>query len=304
MKQILDKGPSSLKLLKEAHQLYLNGFEDQALSRYIYLASQGYEIANFNAGFILEQTKELKHLQRAAFFYSRSAQMENSEARKKVGDAFSKLGDQISAVAHYVIAAKAENPDPEALFNLGYAYETGIGLKKDLWSAIDMYTASLSRGKSGKIAVSLALTKVKIKLLLENLKNPKTSKSKYRKNSLKSRKESDKLTSMLFSLIIIGVIYWYLNIFQPRQQRLRRAQNVQTVRQEIQNFSDNIKNSNSIDNSAEANGSPEVVKRSPSIHSDSSSESSKVEFTEFRFRHSPKINSKEVDEKEKEDEVD
>ena len=291
----MDKGPS-LKIFKEANQFYLNGFEDQALSRYIYLASQGFEVANFNAGFILEHTKDPKHLQRAALFYSRSAQMENAEARKKVGDAYSKSGDQISAVAHYVIAAKADNPDPEALFNLGYAYETGIGLKKDLWSAVDMYTASKSIGKSGKLAVSLALAKVRVKLFIEGLKNLRAPKSKHRKYSFKTRKESDKILSMVATLILIVIIYWYMNYFQPRQDRIRNAQNA---------HQNNVENQLRRNNSSSTEVIAEITKvKSPPIHSDSSSESLNVELTEFRFRRSPKNNSREIDEKEADDEVD
>lgn len=266
---------------------------DQALSRYIYLASQGFEVANFNSGFILEHTNDPKHLQRAAFFYSRSAQMENAEARKKVGDAYSKSGDAISAVAHYVIAAKADNPDPEALFNLGYAYETGIGLKKDLWSAVDMYTASKSVGKSGKLAVSLALAKVRAKLFIQRLKNLRFSKSKNRKYSFKTRKESDKILSMVSTLILILIIYWYMNYFQPRQDRLRNAQH--------NNVADQLRRNNP--STAEITAEITTV-TSPQIHSDSSIESLNAELTEFRFRRSPKKFSREIDEKEAEDEVD
>lgn len=282
-------------MFKEAQQLYFSGLEDQALSRYIYLAAQGFEVANFNAGFILEHSKDPKHLQRAAFFYQRSAQMDNSEARKKVGDIYFKLGDPVSAVAHYVVASKSDNPDPEAMFNLGYAYETGIGLKKDLWSAMDLYTASLSRGKSGKIAVKLALAKVKAKLIFEKLKNPRSSKSKFRKNPLKPKKESDKVMTMLITLLFIVVIYWYMNYFQPRQERLR------IIRNQVEN---NIShNTSSPELNTERVAIGETV-RSASIHSDSSSETSNVELTEFRFRRTPKTTSDELAEKDSISEVD
>ena len=283
MKQILDKGPS-LKLFKEAHQFYVDGFEDQALSRYIYLASQGFEIANFNAGFILEKTKDPKHFQRAAFFYFRSAQMGNAEARKKVGDAYSKLEDKISAIAHYVVAANGDNPDPEALFNLGYAYETGIGLKKDLLSAIDAYTASMSVGKSGKMAVYLALAKVRIKLFIEDFKKSRLSGLKRRKPTLlRSRKDSNKVVSMVATLLLIGIIYWYINYFQPRQERLQNAQNAR------RNFYENPVRpnySNSTDISTKAT--------STSVHSDSSADNLNLEPTEFRFRQNNEYFTEEV----------
>lgn len=280
MKQVLDKGPS-LKLFKEAHQFFVTGFEDQALSRYIYLAAQGYEIANFNAAFILERTKDRIHLKRAAFFYSRSAIMDHSFARKKLGDVYSKMGDQISAVAHYVVAAKSDNPDPEALFNLGYAYETGIGLKKDLWSALDMYTASLSQGKSGKIAVSLALTKIRVKIFLENLKTLNVPGIK--RNVLKSRKETNQIFSMLLTLLLTSVIYWYINYYHPQHQN---NNNRALPQRQLHN--------------------PEPVRvndqeRPASIHSDSSSSLPQTEFATFRFRRDPV----ETDEEQKEiDEVD
>lgn len=255
----MDKG-QSLKMFRDAHYFYTNGKEDQALSRYIYLAALGHEVANFNAGFILEKT----HLKRAAFFYSRSAKMDNSEARKKVGDAFYKLGDPVSAVAHYVLASKLANPDPEALFNLGYAYETGIGLRKDLWSALDMYTASLARGKSGKIAVSLAITSVRFKLFLNALKNIHSLKLRPILKT-KSKRESDKLLTMIGSLIITSLIYLYVNYFHPRQQRrVQEARDREGPNRES--------NEPSI---------PETQTSNSSVHSDSSSES---DFTAFQFR--------------------
>ena len=64
LKQVLEKGPA-LKMFKEAHRLFTQGHEDQALSRYIYLAAQGFEVANFNAAFILENSKDPSRFGRA-----------------------------------------------------------------------------------------------------------------------------------------------------------------------------------------------------------------------------------------------
>ena len=267
-------------MFREAHKLYVDGHEDQALSRYIYLAALGFEVANFNAAFILEKAKDLKHLKRATFFYSRSGKMDNSEARRKVGDAFYKVGDPISAVAHYILASKLSNPDPEALFNLGYAYESGIGLRKDLWSALDMYTACLSQGKSGKIAVGLAMTKVHFKIFLNTLLTLNSQKPRQStlKSKSKSQKESDKLLSMIATLIITSLIYFYVNIFLPRQQRRT------------------MEARNRVDDSA----SPETQASSStlSVNSDSDS-SSEAEFVAFRFQkceESENIEANESDE--------
>ena len=281
-------------MFKEAERLFVNGFEDQALSRYIYLAALGFEVANFNAAFILESTRDPIHLKRAAFFYSRSARMENSVARRKLGDAFSRMGDDISAVAHYLVSSKSDSPDPEALFNLGYAYENGFGLKKDLWSALDIYTASLSHGKSGKIAVSLALTKVRVKLFFQNLKNMKSSSLKKRKITLKSRKRSDNTISMLTTLMLTGLIFWYFNYFQPRQQqrngeREQAVQRVQLIQEEVQMR----EYDSSLEGSVYGDANHPGNNFSESIHSDSSS--SPCPSTEFRFRRQKQKDEKEVE---------
>lgn len=272
--------------------------EDQALSRYIYLAAQGYEIANFNAGFILEKTKNAKHMKRAAFFYSRSAKMGNAEARKRLGDVYLKIGDSAAAVAQYLLSANSEKPDPEALFNLGYALETGNGLKMDLWSAIDMYNVSLVHGKSGKLAVSLAIAKCRAKLFLSNFSNYKSMESKKSKQQRRSskRKDTDKLYYMLATLILTAIIYYYINYYQTEQQRQRQQQQLHLQRQnQVDSFIENI----NIISPAQSNEGP------PSIHSDSSSSPTEVaSVTEFRFRRNPVHELKHITVADDEDEVD
>ena len=231
MKQVLEKGPA-LKMFKEAHRLFTQGHEDQALSRYIYLAAQGFEVANFNAAFILENSKDPKHFERVLFFYTRSAKFDNSGARKKVGDAYYKIGDVVAAVAHYIEASRLESPDPEALFNLGYAYENGIGLKKDLWSALDMYASSLARGKSGKLAVSLAVTKVRFKIFLQKLKNFKALPPNYnlkgKKLSFELGRDFESFKTLFLTIFLSSFIYFYFNHYLPRQQQQQQQQQIHT----------------------------------------------------------------------------
>jgi hypothetical protein len=237
------------------------------LSRYIILASQGYEIANYNAAFILERTKELKHLKRATFYYYRSAIMNNSASRKKVGDAYFRLGDHVAAVAHYVLSARSDKPDPEALFNLGLAYETGVGLNLDLWSAMDMYSVSLSHGKSGKLAISIVMIRLRVKIFVQSIRkyfNP--SFSKYERKNIKARKEADKTLTMLTTLVLICIIFWYFN-YRIRPEA-RALNNVNQNDRDTGNFEYNVQNSGS----------------SGSSHSDSTDSLSRVR--EYRFNNS------------------
>ncbi len=66
-------------------------------------------------------------------YYNRSANQGNSDGRRKVGDFFyygRGVGeaDAVSAAAHYRIAVISKPADSEALYNLGYMYEYGIGI--------------------------------------------------------------------------------------------------------------------------------------------------------------------------------
>ena len=268
---ILDKGPSQ-KIMKEAYNLYFKGHEDQALSRYMFLAAQGYEVANYNAAFILEKSRDPKNFKRAALYYSRSAGLGNQVARRKLGDYYYKIGDHVGASAHYLLAISDENPDAEALFNLGYAYETGHGLVKDLWSAYDMYKASLDVSKSGRIAINLSLLKLNFKIFFMNLKSGKAF-NFVKKNpqvGVKSRKKPDKTLSMVLTLVLTTILYFYINYYHPRQNRVQR--------QVRNNDSENIPYSVRSNESSES-----IAKESPSVHSDSSTSEKSVE---FRFRRS------------------
>lgn len=254
--------------------MYAKGFEDQALSRYMFLAAQGYETANYNAAFILEKTHDPKHLKRAALYYSRSAALGNQIARRKIGDYYYKSGDHVSAAAHYLIAVKDNNPDAESLFNLGYAYETGQGVVQDLWSAYDMYRASLAVSKSGRIAINLALFKLKAKIMYKNFQAGKGLNfwTKKPQVGIKSRKNSDKTMSMVLTLMLTVIIYFYINYYHPRQNPIRRQPNNNSEGHQVE-----VRLNDSLESLAND------ATNSPYIHSDSSSSEKTVE---FRFRSS------------------
>lgn len=197
-----------------AHNYYTRGLHDQALSLYMYLSAQGFEVANYNAAFILEQSDDkLKHQNRALLYYHRSALLDNSASRKKVGDSYYLRGDVVAAVAHYVVASRAQPPSAESLFNLGYAYENGKGLKKNYFYALDMYNKALKSEKSAKIAVNLAIAKLKIKMIFDPLN--------YRGFDKMDTKDTKQHFLMLLTLIISALIYWYMNYFHSIERRNR-----------------------------------------------------------------------------------
>lgn len=219
MRQTLEKG-EILNISREAYRLFLNGFEDQALSRYIYLAAQGIEIANYNAAFILENSDNGKHSKRSLFFYGRSALLENSTAKMKIGNALfsgsNGISDFVAAASFYYSAARSQVPSAEAMYNLGYSFEYGKGLKKDLYSATDMYMATLNKEHSAYIAVNICLLRCYAKLWMTKLHKLLSGEPIIMKRIPleKGEKNQDKLWFMFITLVFTCFIYWYMNFYQ------------------------------------------------------------------------------------------
>lgn len=226
---MVEKG-EAVSLSREAYRLYMNGHQDQSLSRYIYLAAQGIEIANFNAAFILENADDRKHLLRSIFFYRRSALLGNAIAQTKIGN-FIYSGaygppDYTAAAGFYYLAARNAVPAPEAMFNLAHLFEYGIGLKEDFYSAIDMYRAALNREKNAFIAVNLSLLRCKSKLWLStfrNLFNSEHSSTKTKNPTARINYASEQLVIIIMTILLKCFIYWYINYYQnPRHARQPR----------------------------------------------------------------------------------
>jgi SEL1 protein len=105
------------------------GRQHQALIKYLWAAQMGFEIAQYNAAFMLDQNNDPDSYLRALMLYNRSAVQGNSKSRVKVGDYFY-YGRAVNAnyklaAMHYQSAEQDKNA--EAMFNIGYMYENGIG---------------------------------------------------------------------------------------------------------------------------------------------------------------------------------
>ncbi|KAI4575282.1 hypothetical protein MJG53_011485, partial [Ovis ammon polii x Ovis aries] len=121
-----------------AYFAYKNGDIDSSLVQYALLAEMGYEVAQSNSAFILE-SKKAKILEKekmypmALLLWNRAAIQGNAFARVKIGDyhyyGYGTKRDYQTAATHYSIAADKYH-SAQAMFNLGYMYEHGLGITK------------------------------------------------------------------------------------------------------------------------------------------------------------------------------
>lgn len=123
------------------------------------LAEMGYEIAQHNAAFVLEEegfsplASENGTYKRALVNWRRSAGQGEFSARVKIGD-YLYYGrgtevDMVAAADEYRTAADASNP--QAMFNLAYMHEHGEGLPHDLHLAKRYYDMSLNTNAESQV---------------------------------------------------------------------------------------------------------------------------------------------------------
>jgi len=147
--------------LMEAYADYRDGHINEALIKYMLMADLGYEVAQSNAAFILdrsmyslttflsflsffllifanfEEESDLFNVNetmvRALQYLSRAAAQGYAPARVRLGDYYyygwGTEVDFSSAAVHYRIASDQLH-SAQAMFNLGYMHEQGLGMKQ------------------------------------------------------------------------------------------------------------------------------------------------------------------------------
>ncbi|PJF20127.1 hypothetical protein PSACC_00061 [Paramicrosporidium saccamoebae] len=158
---VLEKHPS-VSLVEEANDLFTRGRFGAALSRFLYIAEQGNDAAQYNAAFLLDHMarsknnqEEIESLRRRALVWWSLSAASNGEAPSLValGDYMYKgwgieQPDPISAAAYYHKAI--EKRSPQAAFNLAYLHQYGIGVPLDLNMARRYYEQAATLGKSNE----------------------------------------------------------------------------------------------------------------------------------------------------------
>lgn len=173
-KNVAERGRWS-KLFMSAYSAFRNRRYHEAFVTYQLLAELGYEVAQSNVAFILEEEKATgipKHeiYKRAFTQWQRSATQGSTSSRVKLGDYFYYgLGTDVNyqkAIQHYRTASD-QHHNAQAMFNLGYMHEQGLGLKRDLYLAKRFYDMAAEASIDARVAVYLALIRLSFYFVME-----------------------------------------------------------------------------------------------------------------------------------------
>ncbi|PKA64873.1 F-box protein [Apostasia shenzhenica] len=170
-KIVAERGPWS-SLSRWALESYLKGDVGKALLLYSRMAELGYEVAQSNAAWILDKygehsmcmgesgfcTDTERHL-RAHSLWWQASEQGNEHAALLIGDAYyygrGTEKDFERAAEAYAHAQSQSNA--QAMFNLGYMHEHGLGRPLDLHLAKRHYDQALENDPAAKLPVTLAL---------------------------------------------------------------------------------------------------------------------------------------------------
>ncbi|XP_064621895.1 protein sel-1 homolog 1-like isoform X2 [Lineus longissimus] len=166
-KNVAERGRWSEKLM-EAHGAYKDGNIDLALVKYTFMAELGYEVAQSNVAYILDQGEtgmfqRNETYSRALLHWSRAASQGYTIARVKIGDyhyyGYGTEIDYETAALHYRMASEQQH-NAQAMFNLGYMHERGLGMKQDIYLAKRFYDMAAETSMDAQVPVALALCKL------------------------------------------------------------------------------------------------------------------------------------------------
>ena len=167
----------------EANNAYEDGDVETALVMYMMAAEQGYELAQANVAFLLDEHRSifsfdplmpwkkvrsslLRNTRLALIYWTRSAKQTNIDSMVKMGDYY--LGgygveaDMEKAAACYQTAADTHQ-SAQALWNLGWIHENGIGVEQDFHLAKRFYDQALETNSEAYLPVKLSLIKLRLR---------------------------------------------------------------------------------------------------------------------------------------------
>lgn len=181
-KIVAEKAEAVWGTLNEANEAYEEGDQQRAIVRYMMAAEQGSENAQANVGWLLDHSKPrwspiawINSLQQnakaaigdaavALIYWTRSAKQNNFDSLVKMGDYYlAGLGTAVSpenAAACYQAAAETLQ-SAQAMWNLGWMHENGVGIEQDFHLAKRFYDEALETNKEAYLPVKLSLWKLR-----------------------------------------------------------------------------------------------------------------------------------------------
>ncbi|KAK4144360.1 uncharacterized protein C8A04DRAFT_27814 [Dichotomopilus funicola] len=181
-KNVAERAEPLVSSWAEANLAYENGETELALLEYLGAAEQGYEKAQNNVAHILDPDRSrlpiaqlLGHQHTSALlqdptlaliFWTRSSRQNNIDALVKMGDYYLYgIGTEVDvdkAVQCYT-GASDFHQSAQALYNLGWMHEHGVGLDQDYHLAKRFYDAAQATNQEAYLPVALSLLKLRAK---------------------------------------------------------------------------------------------------------------------------------------------
>ncbi|KAL3958864.1 hypothetical protein ACCO45_007026 [Purpureocillium lilacinum] len=182
-KTVAEKAEPLVSSWGDANDAYEAGDHELAFLEYLMAAEQGYERAQTNVAYMLDtgrskipfsqwfrkprsEAELLENPGLALIYWTRSSRQSNIDSMVKMGDYyFYGIGtnqDVGKAVQCYT-GASDYSQSAQALFNLGWMHENGIGLTQDFHLAKRYYDHALEVNEEAYLPVTLSLLKLRIR---------------------------------------------------------------------------------------------------------------------------------------------
>ncbi|KAK3109748.1 ERAD-associated protein [Teratosphaeriaceae sp. CCFEE 6253] len=182
-KIVVEKAEAVWGSMSEAYEAYEEGDTQKAIVTYLMAAEQGSESAQANVAWLLDQTKPtwspfswlfaqartattaVGDAALALLYWTRSAKQQNIDSLVKMGDYYlSGLGTPASAehaAACYQAAAETLQ-SAQAMWNLGWMHENGVGIDQDFHLAKRFYDQALeTNSREAYLPVKLSLLRLR-----------------------------------------------------------------------------------------------------------------------------------------------
>ncbi|KAI1170808.1 hypothetical protein F4777DRAFT_567821 [Nemania sp. FL0916] len=182
-KNVAERSEPVVSSWTEANQAFEDGDLELAFLNYVMAAEQGYEKAQNNVAFLLDPThtvfslpswlkrqvakpRLLQNSALALIYWTRSAIQSNIDSLVKMGDYYlSGIGTEVALdkAAQCYTGASEYFQSAQALYNLGWMHENGVGLTQDFHLAKRYYDQALETNEEAYLPVSLSLMKLRLR---------------------------------------------------------------------------------------------------------------------------------------------
>ncbi|KAL1952933.1 hypothetical protein VTO42DRAFT_3936 [Malbranchea cinnamomea] len=218
-KMVAEKAEALHSAFNEANTAYENGDKETALIAAMMAAEQGYENAQANVAFLLDEQRSvlsldpilpwsskrrrpsiLKNAALALIYWTRSARQANADSLVKMGDyylqGYGTSVDIQKASSCYHTAAEGHH-SAQAFWNLGWMYENGIAVEQDFHMAKRYYDLALETNEEAYLPTKLSLLRLKLRSFWSRLVHGKANSIQEEQDSTPPRTFKEWITAFI-----------------------------------------------------------------------------------------------------------